>query len=46
MRYKISATIESDVIKWLETQIKAGRFRNISHGLECCTRLVRDQKIV
>ena len=45
MKYKIAVSIEADIIRWIETQIEAGRFRNRSHGFELCARLVRDQRV-
>ena len=46
MKHKIAMSIEVDVIKWVDTQIKTGRFRNRSHGFEQCARIVCDRKIV
>ena len=45
MKHKIAMSIEADVIKWVESQIRTGRFRNRSHGFEQCARLVRDMDI-
>ena len=46
MEHKITMSVEVDMIKWIDTQIKAGRFRNRSHGFEQCVRIVYDRKIV
>ena len=45
MKHKITMTIESDVINWVDSQIKTGRFRNRSHGFEQCARIVWVRKI-
>ena len=45
MKHKITMSIEADIIKWIDSETKTGRFRNISHGFEQCARLVRDRKI-
>ena len=34
MKTQISATIEKENLKWLERQVKIGRFRNVSHGID------------
>ena len=46
MKHKISVSIEVATLKWVDTQIQTGRFRSRSHGLELCTRIVCDRKIV
>ena len=45
MKHKITMSIEVDVIQWIDSQIKTGRFRNRSHGFELCARIVRDRRI-
>lgn len=45
MKHKISASIEVDILQWIDSEAESGRFRNRSHGLEYCARIVRDQGI-
>jgi len=33
-RLKVSATIDKELIEWLDQQVENRRFRNRSHGLE------------
>jgi len=37
--------VELEVLKWVESQVKKGRFANRSHGFEYCARLVKEQKL-
>jgi Arc/MetJ-type ribon-helix-helix transcriptional regulator len=41
MKKSISVTIDEDLLKWLESQVKTKRFSSISHGLDFC---VNEQK--
>ena len=45
MKHKITMSIEASVIRWVDSQIKTGRFRNRSHGFELCARIVWDRRI-
>jgi len=46
MKLKITMSLELEIIKWIESQVKIGKFRNRSHGFEYCARIVRDRKII
>jgi len=45
MKHKITLTVESDIVNWIDSESKTGRFRNRSHGFEQCARLIKDRKI-
>jgi len=34
MKTTLSVTIEEDLKKWIEEQVKTGKYRNISHFVE------------
>ena len=38
MKVNVAATIDSELLKWLESKIKMGKFANRSHGLDYCIR--------
>ena len=42
MKRKITISSDDAIIKWIDKQIKNGRFRNRSHGFEQCVRLIKD----
>ena len=44
MKQKLTVTVEKEVIEWIKLEVKTGRFRNISHGLERCARLEKNRK--
>ena len=46
MKCKITMSLESEIIKWVDSQTKTGRFRNRSHGFEQCARIVMNRKII
>jgi len=33
------------MLKWIELQVKRGRFANVSHGFEYCVRVVKEKKL-
>lgn len=39
---KISITLDGDLIKWLDSQIKQKRFANRSHGIEFALSQLRE----
>jgi len=39
-------SIDFDLLKWIEDEIKIGRFANKSHGINYCVKIVRDRKII
>ena len=45
MKHKITMSLEADIIKWVDSQCKTGRFRNRSHGFEQCAKIIKDRKI-
>lgn len=45
MKHKIAMTIEAEIVRWVDSEAKKGRFRNRSHGFEYCARVVRDREI-
>ena len=45
MKHKITMSLEAEIINWIDSETKTGRFRNRSHGFEQCARLVKDRKI-
>lgn len=45
MKHKITMSLDVEIIKWIDSETKTGRFRNRSHGFEQCARLVKDRKI-
>ena len=46
MKTKTTVSIEMEVFKWIESMVKKGRFANVSHGVEYCARLVKEQKLI
>jgi len=45
VKIKTAISIDNDLLKWIEGEIKAGRFANKSHGINYCVKIVRDRKI-
>ncbi|MCH7560332.1 MAG: hypothetical protein IIC67_03005 [Thaumarchaeota archaeon] len=45
MKIKTAISIDSDLLKWIESEIKVGRFANKSHGINYCVKMVKDRKI-
>jgi Arc/MetJ-type ribon-helix-helix transcriptional regulator len=43
-KVKISITIDDNLVKWLDSQIKSKRFANRSHGLEFALNQLKDEK--
>ncbi len=41
-KVKLSITVEEDLIKWLDSQIKKRRFANRSHGFEYALTQVKE----
>ena len=42
MKISIAATIDDEMLKWVESQVKAGKFANRSHGIEYCIRFTKN----
>jgi len=42
-KVKLSITIDEDLIKWLDSQIKKKRFANRSHGFEYAVSQMKDK---
>jgi len=34
VRAKVSATIDREIVRWIDEQVKAKKFRNRSHAIE------------
>ncbi len=45
MKHKTAISVDADILKWIDKEVKTGRFRNKSHGFEQCVRVIRDRKI-
>ena len=45
VKHKIAMTIEAEIVRWVDSEARKGRFRNRSHGFEYCARIVRDREI-
>ncbi|MGI0068971.1 MAG: ribbon-helix-helix domain-containing protein [Nitrosopumilaceae archaeon] len=43
VKTKISITIDEELIKWLDSQIKKKKFANRSHGFEYAVSELKDQ---
>jgi len=44
MEHKIAVSIESDIVKWIDSESEKGKFRSRSHGFEYCARIVKDRE--
>lgn len=45
VRAKISVTVDSELVKWVDEQVKAKRFRNRSHAVEwALARFAEEEK--
>jgi len=42
-KIKISITIDEDLIKWIDSQIKKKKFANRSHSLEYAITLLKEK---
>lgn len=45
VKHKITVSIESDIVRWVDAESQTGRFRNRSHGFEYCARIVKERDI-
>ena len=45
MKIKTAISIDYELLKWIEAEIKKGRFANKSHGVSYCVRIVKERKI-
>ncbi len=43
VKKKVSATIDDNLIKWIDSQVKKKKFANRSHGLEFCLQQVKNR---
>jgi len=46
MKTKTTISIDMEIYKWVESMVKRGRFANVSHGIEYCARIVKEQKLI
>ena len=46
MKVTTAISIDLDLVKWIENEMKSGRFANKSHGINYCVKTVRDRKII
>ena len=46
MKTKTTVSIDIEIYKWIESMVKKGRFAHVSHGIEYCARIVKEQKLV
>lgn len=44
MKISIAATIDDEMLKWVESQVKTGKFANRSHGIEYCIRYTKNNE--
>ena len=44
MKVKTAISIENDTLKWIELQVKNGKFRNVSHGFEYCVNYTKNNE--
>lgn len=42
MKSKLSITVDSDLVEWLDSQIETKRFSSRSHGIEYCVNYVKE----
>jgi len=45
VKIKTAISIDHDLLKWIENEVKSGRFANKSHGINYCVKIVKDRKI-
>lgn len=44
MKKRISATVDEDAIKILESLVRTGKYRNMSHAIETAIRLLKKKE--
>ena len=44
MKISIATTIDDEMLKWIESQVKTGKFANRSHGIEYCIRYTKNNE--
>lgn len=44
-KVKTAISVDIEILKWIESQVKKGRFANKSHGFEYCARTIKEQNI-
>jgi len=42
-RAKITVSLPIGIIEWLDGKVKDGTFRNMSDGVECCIKEVKER---
>ena len=42
MKTKTAVSIDIELLKWIESEVKRGRFANKSHGISFCVRAVKE----
>jgi Arc/MetJ-type ribon-helix-helix transcriptional regulator len=43
MKERISATVETDLIKWVDQQVETQKYRNRSHAIEVALMKLRQE---
>ena len=46
IKTKMTISMDIEIFKWIESMVKKGRFANVSHGVEYCARIVKEQKLI
>jgi len=44
VRVKVTATVDDELIEWLDQEVDSRRFRNRSHGIEYALAELKKQK--
>lgn len=42
LKTKTAVSIDIDLLKWIESEVKRGRFASKSHGISFCVRAVKE----
>ena len=46
MKTKTTISIDIKIFHWIESMVKKGRSAHVSHGIEYCARIVKEQKLI
>jgi len=44
MKTVIAISVDNDLVKWIESQIKTKKFANRSHGIEYCIEFTKNNE--
>jgi len=46
MKTKTTVSMDMEIYKWIESMVRKGRFAHVSHGVEYCVRIVKEQNLI